>query len=138
LVPVIGLVQVGRQAVADRYTYIPLIGLFIMVAWGVPDILKKWNHRKEILLTLSALSILSLSIITWTQVGYWQDNITLYDHTIKVTDNNWFIYNSRGFAYYGLGNYRQAIGDCSRAIEIRPDFVYAYTNRGIAYYGLGS
>jgi len=96
LVPVIGLVQVGSQAYADRYTYIPYIGLFIMMAWGVPDLLKKWKYRKEILLALSALSILCLSIITWTQVGYWQDSITLYDHTLKVTDNNWFIYNNRG------------------------------------------
>jgi hypothetical protein len=73
--PVIGIVQAGDQAMADRYTYIPLIGLFIMVAWGVPDLLKKWNHRKEILLTSSALSILCLCIITWTQVGelVWQN-----------------------------------------------------------------
>ena len=111
LVPVIGIVQAGSQAMADRYTYIPLIGLFIMVAWGVPDLLKKWNHRKEILLTSSALSILCLSIITWTQVGYWQNSITLYDHTLKVTDHNWLIYNNRGIAYNDLGNYRQAIED---------------------------
>ena len=133
LVPVIGIVQVGDHAMADRYTYIPLIGLFIMVAWGVPDLLKKWNYRKEILLTSSALSILCLSIITWTQVGYWQNSITLYDHTLKVTDNNWLIYNNRGNAYKVLGNYRQAIEDYDRAIEIKPDYAEAYYNRGIAY-----
>ena len=133
LVPVIGIVQAGGQAMADRYTYIPLIGLFIMVAWGVPDLLKKWNYRKEILLTSSALSILCLSIITWTQVGYWQNSITLFDHTLKVTDNNWLIYNNRGIAYNGLGNYRQAIEDYNRAIEIKPGFAEAYYNRGIAY-----
>ena len=138
LVPVIGIVQVGSQAMADRYTYIPLIGLFIMVAWGVPDLLKKWNYRKEILLASSALSILCLSIITWTQVGYWQNNITLYDHTLKVTDNNWLIYNNRGIAYNGLGNYRQAIEDYDRAIEIKPDYAEAYYNRGIVYVALGN
>ncbi len=138
LVPVIGIVQAGSQAMADRYTYIPLIGLFIMVAWGVPDLLKKWNYRKEILLASSALSILSLSIITWTQVGYWQNSITLLNHTLKVTDNNWLIYNARGVAYGAIGNYRQAIDDFGRAIEINPAYAEAYNNRGNAYNGLGN
>jgi tetratricopeptide (TPR) repeat protein len=138
LVPVIGIVQAGSQAMADRYTYIPLIGLFIIVAWGVSDLLKKWNHRKEILLASSALSILCLSIITWTQVGYWQNSITLFDHTLKVTDHNWLAYDSRGIAYGGLGNYKQAIEDYDRAIEIKQDYLNAYYNRGIAYSGLGN
>jgi hypothetical protein len=138
LVPVIGIVQIGSFAMADRYTYIPLIGLFIMVAWGVPDLLKKWNYRKEILLASSALSILCLSIITWTQVGYWQNSITLCDHTLKVTDYNWLAYNSRGIAYKNLGNYRQAIEDYDRAIEINPGFAEGYSNRGNAYNEFGN
>jgi len=138
LMPVIGIVQVGSQSMADRYTYIPLIGLFIMVAWGVPDLLKKWKYRKEILLTSSALSILCLSIITWTQVGYWRNSITLLNHTLEVTDYNWPLYICRGIAYADLGNYRQAIEDCSRAIEIKPDYAEAYYYRGMAYKGLGN
>jgi protein O-mannosyl-transferase len=118
---------------ADRYTYITLIGLFIMVAWGVPDLLKKWKHQKEILLTLSALSILCLSIITWTQVGYWQDNITLYDHTLKVTDNNWNIYYNRCNAYADLANYKHSIEDFNTAIHLKPTYVIAYYNRGTIY-----
>jgi protein O-mannosyl-transferase len=138
LVPVIGIVQVGSQSMADRYTYIPLIGLFIMIAWGVPDLLKKWNYRKEILLILSAFSILCLSIITWTQVGYWQNNITLHSHTLKVTNYNWPIYICRGIAYADLGNYSQAIDDYSRAIELKPDYAEVYNYRGKAYYGLSN
>jgi Tfp pilus assembly protein PilF len=138
LVPVIGIVRVGVHAMADRYTYIPLIGLFIMVSWGVPELLKKWNLRKEILLASSALSILCLSIITWTQVGYWQNSFTLYDHTLKVTDDNWLIYYNRGNTYNGLGNYKQAIEDYGRAIEIKPSCAEAYYNRGLAYYILGN
>jgi hypothetical protein len=136
LVPVIGIVQAGGQAMADRYTYIPLIGLFIMVAWGVPDLLKKWNYRKELLLTASVLSILCLSVVTWTQVGYWQNNFTLYDHTLKVTDNNYLAYHNRGAAYNGLGNYTQAIDDYSVGIEIKPYLADAYIGRGFAYAGL--
>jgi tetratricopeptide (TPR) repeat protein len=141
LVPVIGILQVGAQAMADRYTYVPLIGLFIIVAWGVPYLLKKWNHRKEILLALSALSILCLSIIAWTQVGYWQNSITLWNHTLKVTDYNMyntFAYNNRGVAYASLGNYRQAIEDFNRVIEIKPDYAETYLNRGLAYDDLGN
>ncbi len=138
LVPVIGIVQVGSQAMADRYTYIPMIGLFIMLAWGVPDLLKKWKHRKEILLASSALIILCLSIITWSQVGYWQNNITLYNQTLKITDNNWLIYICRGYAHANLGNYRQAIEDFSRVIEIKPNERTTYFNRGTAHFSLGN
>jgi tetratricopeptide (TPR) repeat protein len=138
LVPVIGIVQAGEQSMADRYTYIPLIGLFIMVAWGVPDILKKWTYRKEILLTSSALIILCLSIITWTQLGYWQNNLTLYNHTLKVTDNNWFAYINRGNEYNGRSNYMQAIEDYNMAIEIKPGDAKEYINRSVAYNGLGN
>jgi lipoprotein NlpI len=138
LVPVIGIVQAGPQAMADRYTYITLIGLFIMVAWGVPDLLKKWNYRKKILLASSALSILCLSIITWTQVGYWQNSITLFDHTIKVTNYNWLAYSGMGIEYNRLGKYRQAIEDFSRAIEINPGYAKIYYNRGVSYKKLGT
>ncbi len=138
LVPVIGIVQLGSQAIADRYTYIPLIGLCIMMAWGIPDLFKKWQYRKEILLASSALSILCLSIITWTQVGYWQNSITLFDHTLKVTNYNWFIYKARGNEYSKLGNYKQAIVDYDRAIEIKPTYADAYYYRGIAYTYIGN
>ena len=73
LVPVIGVVQVGGQALADRYTYIPLVGLFIIVAWAVPELLKKWPYRKEALTALSAVCLLCLFLVTWRQVGYWRN-----------------------------------------------------------------
>ncbi|OQB53030.1 MAG: TPR repeat-containing protein YrrB [Deltaproteobacteria bacterium ADurb.Bin151] len=138
LVPVIGIVHVGPQAMADRYTYISLIGLFMIAAWGVPDLLKQWRYRKETLLALAVLIILGLSIKTWTQVGYWQNSVTLFDHALKVTDDNWLAYNNRGTAYNGLGHYVQAINDFNKAIEIKPDHADAYVNRGAAYGKLGN
>jgi protein O-mannosyl-transferase len=138
LVPVIGIVQVGSQARADRYTYIPLIGLFIMLAWGIPQLLNKCRYRKGALFVSVALIVSCLSIITWKQVGYWQNSIVLYDHTLKVTDHNMFAHNNRGQAYYSLGNYRQAIEDFDRAIEIDPQYAQAYNNRGSAYSDLGN
>jgi tetratricopeptide (TPR) repeat protein len=138
LVPVIGLVQVGIHARADRYSYVPLIGLFIITAWGIPDLLKGWRHRKEAIAALSALSLACLFTVTWTQVGYWRNSITLFDHTLNVTDHNSLILNNRGSVYSRLGHYTRAIEDFSRAIEIDPKDTVAYYNRGVAYFGLGN
>ncbi len=137
LVPVIGFVQVGAQAMADRYTYIPMIGLFIMTAWGIAELSQKWKYRKEILAVSSTLTLLVLALLTWKQVGYWQSSITLYDHTLKVTENNGLIHNNRGFAHYLLGNYSQAITDYSAAIAIKPGYAKAHHNKGIAHCALG-
>ncbi len=136
LVPVIGFVQVGSQAMADRYTYIPLIGLFIMAAWGIPELLKKWRFRKEALLASSLSILLCLFMVTWTQVGYWKDSLTLFDHTLNVTDHNSTIYYNRGVVYNELGNPARAIGDYDRAIETNPRYADAYYNRGLAYISL--
>src|SRR5208283_4575898 len=138
LVPVIGLVQVGGQAIADRYAYVPLIGLFIMAAWGIPELLEKWRYRQKVLFASSILMLSCCIIVTWTQVGYWQNDIMLFDHTLKVTDNNDVAYYNRGDAYHSLGNYKQAIADYDRAIEINPKSTEAYYNRGNVYYSLGN
>ncbi len=143
LVPVIGIVQVGAQAMADRYTYIPLIGLFVMAAWGIPDLLKKWRptrfptRSKEALFAASALVLLSLVIATRTQVGYWRNDIALYDHSLKVAGPSDVILCNRGVARDELGEHMQAISDFDRAIEINPERSEAYIYRGIAYGKLG-
>ena len=142
LVPVIGIVQVGGQAMADRYTYIPLIGLFVMAAWGIPELLKKLRPtrfptpRKEALFILSGLVLLSLFIVTRTQAGYWRNNIALYDHSLEASPSE-VIHSIRGLAYGKLGEQRRAISDYNRAVEINPNYSEAYNNRGIAYGKLG-
>ena len=138
LVPVIGIVQTGGQAVADRYTYIPSIGLFIMAAWGIPELLRNWRFRKEALFTMWALTLSCLFIVTWHQVGYWRNSITLFDHALKVTNQNYLIHQNRGSTYLKLGNQRLAIEDYDRAIEINPKYQEAYSNRGVAYVQLGN
>ncbi len=137
LIPVIGIVQVGSQAMADRYTYMPLVGLFIIVAWGVPDLLKNYHGRREALAALSALCLVCLFLRTWGQVSYWHDNITLYNHALAVTGRNGAVHMNRGTAYFTLGDYRAAIEDLSRAIEIDPEFAPAHLNRGTAYGVIG-
>jgi tetratricopeptide (TPR) repeat protein len=137
LVPVIGIVQVGLQARADRYTYVPLIGLFIMATWGFSELSKNWRYRKEVLVASSTVVLLCLCIVTWTQVRYWQSSITLFEHALNVTADNYIAYNNRGTAYLDLGNYRQAIGDFDKAIVINPNHAGSYYNRGTAYSDLG-
>jgi len=138
LAPVIGIVQVGRQAMADRYTYIPLIGLFVMAAWGVPELLAKWRYRREALFASSLLTLSCLSIVSWTQAGYWIDSISLYDHALKVTGPNDTVLNSRGDAWCRLGYLQRAIADFDGAVEIDPENSKAFYNRGVTYGKLGN
>ena len=137
LVPVIGIVQAGPQAMADRYTYISMIGLFVIVAWGIPDLLNKWQYRKETLLALSILSVLFLATMTWRQVGYWQNSITLYNHTLEITDGNWLISFNRGNILHNHNNFSQAIEDYNKAIASKSDCAELFNNRGAAYKDIG-
>ena len=137
LVPVIGIVQVGMQAMADRYSYVPSIGLFIMAAWGIPELLKKWRYKKEALAASASLCLLCLFILTRIQVGYWYNSITLADHTLNVTEDNYPMYMNRGLANYNLGNYRQAIEDYGKALEIVPENAEVLNGRGFIYNAIG-
>jgi tetratricopeptide (TPR) repeat protein len=138
LVPVIGIVQVGIQARADRYTYVPLIGLFIMVAWGISELSKNWRYRKEVLFASSTVVLLCLCALTGKQAGYWRNSITLFDHTIDVTDNNYIAYYNRGAAYSYRGNYQHAIENFDKALSINPEYALAHNNRGFVYAALGN
>jgi tetratricopeptide (TPR) repeat protein len=133
LVPVIGIVQAGLQSRADRYTYVPLIGLFIMAAWGVSELSSKWRYRKESLAALSTVVLACLCLITWTQIRYWRNSITLFSHTLDVTDNNSVAYYNRGASYSHIGDDRQALADYDKALSINPRYADAYYNRGTIY-----
>ena len=89
LVPVIGFVQVGSQAFADRYTYIPYIGLFIMIAWGLPELLSKWPYRKFALGISAVIALTAFGICAHQQVIYWNNSIALFSHALEVTQNNY-------------------------------------------------
>jgi tetratricopeptide (TPR) repeat protein len=133
LLPVIGMVQVGNQGMADRYTYIPLIGLFILAVWGIPEIVGKWQYRKEALFALSAVILPSLFAVTWVQTGYWQNSIRLYNHALKANSSNDVVRYNLGLAYAKIGDLRQAIENYDRAVEINPGYLDVYVSRGIVY-----
>ena len=137
LIPVIGLVQVGAQALANRYTYISYIGLFIMIAWGLPELLSKWPQRK-IALGLSMVIVLTiLGICAHQQVSYWNNGTSLFTHVIKVTQDNYFAHYGLGISYKNLGCHQDAIESYKQAIRINPDYDEAYNDLGISYFILG-
>ena len=137
LVPVIGIVQVGNQAMADRYTYIPMIGLFIMVAWAIPSLIKGDETRKKILFPIGITCIILLAVLTWQQCGYWKNSVTLYNHALQATKDNYLAHNNLGVTLVAEGKTEKAIYHYNKAILIKPDYVEAYTNRGNAYFRLG-
>ncbi len=137
--PVLGVIHVRaeRYALADRYTYLPLIGIAIMVAWGVPFLLRRKDIIGKILFPVGFAILLILSYTAWKQCGYWENSLTLINQTLRVTRDNYLGYYIRGITYFNLGQYRQAIQDFNRAIELDPQYEVAYLNRGVAYEKLG-
>ncbi len=121
LVPVIGLVQVGRQAMADRYTYIPLIGLFIMISWGIPALTGTFRYRRSIITAVALLVLVGSSLCTWRQLGYWKNNITLFTHAIQVVENNYVAHMNLGLAFFQRGDTEEAIKHYFRALSMRPN-----------------
>jgi tetratricopeptide (TPR) repeat protein len=138
LVPVIGLIQVGGQAYADRYTYIPYIGLFMMIGWGLPDFLSKWSQRKFILGLAMIMVLVTLGILAHQQVGFWKNGITLFSRAVEVTQNNDVAHNELGNAYLRVGRCQEAIEAYKRAIKIKPDFAESHYNLGVTYLNIGN
>jgi len=141
LVPVIGIVQVGGQAMADRFTYIPLIGMFIIIAWGVPELISKWCYKKKALSVSAGIIIFALLITTWKQVSHWKSSITIFKHAIRVTDkkhpNFSLAYNNLGIALYADGKNEEAISHYKMAINLKPTHDMPYYNMGIALFADG-
>jgi tetratricopeptide (TPR) repeat protein len=132
LVPVIGIVQVGLQGMADRYTYVPLIGLFIMIAWGVPDLLKRWRYKKTALAVLSVLILSMLTIGTWKHIHHWKNSFTLFGRTLEVTSDNYVIHNELGNTLKAQGKLEEAISHYTKALRVNPNYAYAHNNLGTA------
>ena len=129
LVPVIGLVQVGNQAMADRYTYIPLIGLFVVFAWGVSDLFHKWHYRKSFFGTCAAILIVAMTWATYLQLKCWKNPISLFEHTVKVTKDNFKAQMNLGTAIASV-DLDKAIFHYKEALKIKPDYTAALYNLG--------
>jgi protein O-mannosyl-transferase len=130
LVPMIGLVQVGSQAMADRYAYLPFVGLFIMICWGVAD----WSaerHISQITLIVPTLAaLLALVTVSHRAIGFWHDDLTLWSHALDVTHRNVFAEDSMGGALVNAGRIEDAIGHFRSAVEINPRDPLGHFNIG--------
>lgn len=134
LVPVIGFIQLGTLARADRYAYIPLVGIFIAAAGGGAELWGKLRLRHSLMLTAAIIILLSLAVTARLQVAHWQSDLTLFRHAVAVTDNNYKAYHGLGLAYHRLGNDEQAIRHMRRSLSLKPDN-RAHIDLGVVYMG---
>ena len=133
LVPAIGLIQAGLwPSIADRFAYVPLIGLFIVIAWGVPDLVARWRYKKIVLATTAIVLLLTFTAATWFQNRYWANNIALFKHSLDVTNDNDVAHQKLGEALAAQGKTDEAVRHYYEALRIKPDLVAAHLNLGVA------
>jgi Flp pilus assembly protein TadD len=137
LVPVIGLIQVGRQARADRYTYLPLIGVFVMIAWGVAEWGRGSRARMALSTGLATAAAVALAFQASVQVGYWRDSESLFSRALVVTRGNYVAHANVGTALAKRGELPAAVWHLSRALEIDPTYRVSYGNLAMALVDAG-
>ncbi len=130
LVPVIGLVQVGRQSMADRYAYIPFIGLFVIIAWVVPQIFTKLRYSKIYVSLVFFILIMILTIATYIQIGTWKNTTTLFEEALRINPRNYLAYNILGLEEGKQGRHEHALYYYYMSVKINPKFDSAYNNAG--------
>jgi Flp pilus assembly protein TadD len=137
LLPVIGLIQIGAQAMADRYTYIALVGLFIMVVWGGYDAAGEQKYPRVALAVFFPVVIIALMVSTTRQLSYWRDSQTLYGHALAVTKGNYLVHNNLGNELAGAGEMDEALVHYLEAVRIYPDYADGHYNLANAFAGIG-
>lgn len=133
LVPVIGVIHVGDQSMADRYAYLPVIGLFIIAAWGVPDLTQGMKYRTWLLVLLAGMIISASTMLTQQQLGHWQDDLSLYRHTLQITTGNYVVHTNLGFALQTRGDLIGAVTEYRKALRINPRHAGAHNNLGTVF-----
>ena len=137
LVPVIGLVQVGSAALADRYTYFPLIGVFIAVTFGICDLADRFQLPKKAIATAAALILATCLILTENQLRYWHDSETLFAHALAVTKNNHVAHVNLGVALEQKGELNEALAEYRAAEQLAPELYHIHNNLGNLLDNLG-
>ena len=137
LLPVIGFVRIGSQAMADRYTYIPLIGLFVAVAWGGAEIAGRWRNGLPAAAGVAAATLAVLSMLTVAQLRIWHNSYDLYSHALTVVERNWLAHNNMGILLAQQNRTGEAINHFRESLRIFPNQVTGYRNLGNAYQAVG-
>jgi Tfp pilus assembly protein PilF len=138
LVPVIGLVQVGNQSMADRYTYVPLIGIFIVVVWGGNELCTSRHLPKSVAGILAAILLAACGLRAKDQIGHWQNSGTLFRHALAVTQNNSIAWNNLGTYLSSQRQTTEAMDCYTKSLQINPDNPDALYNLGNAFARLGN
>jgi tetratricopeptide (TPR) repeat protein len=129
-VPMIGLVQVGNQAMADRYAYLPFIGLFVLIVWGIAELANRFSIQKYIAAS-AVVIVVAFCAVTSRQLDYWHDDFSLWSHTLAVTDCNFVAEDNFGNALIKAGKYDEGIAHFRKAAEIEPGDPVSEVNLGI-------
>jgi tetratricopeptide (TPR) repeat protein len=137
LVPVIGVVQVGTQAVADRYTYVPHIGLFILIVWGVSDLLARLPARRVVLAATAVALVVASSVVARAQVDTWQNGRTLWEHALVATDRNYLAHTMLAGLLGQEGRHQDALAHLRLAVQFDPAYPEAHLNLGVSLAALG-
>lgn len=137
LVPVIGVIQVGAQPYADRYMYVPAIGLFVMAAWGAKDLAAARPEWSRAWPAVGTALVLAAAVLTYRQVSYWRDSITLWTRTVAVTRDNYRAYTNLGFALAEDGQRNRALAAYNDAIQLNPDYPNAHNYLGVLLAEMG-
>ena len=138
LLPVIGFVKVGSQAMADRYSYIPLIGIFIALVWGGSELARRWRGGPRVASLLAGSLLAVLSVLTVVQIRYWNNSYQLYAHALSVVDNNWLAHNNMAILKAQQYRYDEAIRHFRESLRINPNQPQGYKNLGNAYQASGN
>jgi tetratricopeptide (TPR) repeat protein len=133
LVPVIGLIQVGNQAMADRYTYIPLIGLMVMAVWSAAEIPERWPATRHWVAASGVAVLGACAVLTRQQLPHWRTSVTLFEHALTVTSRNVVAHNNLGACLLNEGNVAAAESHFAEAVRLRPGYLDAVLNLGISY-----
>jgi tetratricopeptide (TPR) repeat protein len=137
LVPVIGLIQWGSQSMADRFMYVPSVGLFIAVAWGLGELLARWHWPKPAVGSAAVLVLLALALRSRDQLGYWRDSAALFQHTIQVTTGNYVAYDGLGSALERQGKHIEALPYMSESVRLQPRYLEGQYDLGTLLLKMG-
>lgn len=131
LAPVAGLIQVGRQARADRYAYLPLIGIYVAIAWGAAELAGRRPRARPALIASAVAALAALSACTWLQVGYWKNTRTLAERALRVTEGNFVAHGKMGMVLEMEGRLDEAAAELQEALAIDPEYAEALINLGV-------
>jgi protein O-mannosyl-transferase len=141
VLPVLGIIQISLTtpyAMADRYHYLPSIGIAIMIAWGTPALIKRERIRRNFILPVGIAFLAIMAMLAWKQCGYWRNTVSIFNHALQVTKDNHVAHNNLGIALFAEGKTEEAIHHYNEAIRLTPHDAEPYFNRGTIYDGQGN